>query len=537
MKKVIATLLCLIIFVCAITIPSSAFNYNYCGDFEEVINSLRWWIDTNSQITIEDKFPAETVLYYTFNRFDAEEYGEDLVYEEGQEFYRWVVIPTTVFEEKAQNCFKNFTADELRQCIYEVYDETLDDYISTTYYNPERNAYVFPTQGGFGDSGQYKVEGYLQEGNDYLVYSNFVEPLGDGFNPGTLVEGKDYFLLDGMYYEYRHTVKTVISFKNGEFQFSSWERCRRPSDTTGFIFPDTEFKEDSSLGTSTSSEPQTTTSSNPSDSFPSNPSDTSSKPSDNNTNTSKPNNTESEQTNTSSVEDTTVTSSETTVSREPQNVNTSSKEENISSQKPQNIISSKPTGSKEQNSSLDDEYKLLAQIDTAKVEAADGTFPKGTVVLLEEIKDTVRLEKINTSVLSIASKFIAYEITSKNQNISVTPNGKVRVTFNVPEDFDIQNTAVYYLTNDGNTELIESKISEENRAISVELSHFSTYILAEKTKGTVIVPEKNPTTTPTPTEKDSGNYVWLVILVSVVILLGGGFMAFYFLYFKKKQKQ
>ena len=531
MKKIIATMLCLIIFVFSVTVSSGAFNYNYCSEFEEVINSLRWWIDTSVQITKDDNFPADTVLYYTFNTFDIDEYGEEFIEDENEGYYKQIVIPTAVFEERAQNCFKNFSTEELRQCIYEVYDETLDEYVSSTYYNPERNAYIFQTLGGFGDSGEYKVEGYLQEGNDYLVYSNFVEPIGESFNPEMLVEGKDYFIIDGEYYEYRHSVKTVISFKNGEFQFSSWERCIRPSDTTGFIFPHTTFEDNSSLDTTTSSETQTTISSKPSDTLSSDSTDI------NTTTSSDLNSTNSEQTNASSVVDTTVTSSETTVSREPQNVNTSSKEGNISSQKPQNIISSKPTSSKEQNSSLDDEYKILAQIDTAKAEASDGTFPKGTVVLLEEIKDTVRLEKINASVLSIASKFIAYEITAKNQNISVTPNGKVRVTFNVPEDFDLQNTAVYYLTNDGNTELIESKISEENRTIAVELSHFSTYILAEKTKGTIIVPEKNPTTTPTPTEKDSGTYLWLVILVSVVIVLGGGFMAFYFLYFKKRERK
>ena len=58
------------------------------------------------------------------------------------------------------------------------------------------------------------------------------------------------------------------------------------------------------------------------------------------------------------------------------------------------------------------------------------------------------------------------------------PSGKLTVTFDIPDGYSA-NVAVYYMAEDGVLTKLDGVVDIENRTVTVELEHFSTYILAD----------------------------------------------------------
>ena len=92
---------------------------------------------------------------------------------------------------------------------------------------------------------------------------------------------------------------------------------------------------------------------------------------------------------------------------------------------------------------------------------------------------------------------MAYDITAMCHSSAVQPNGKVKVTFNIPENFDMSRVALVYIDDNGGLEEIASKIDSAAKTITAELEHFSTYAVIEtaekKTDTTNIKTETNDT--------------------------------------------
>ena len=63
--------------------------------------------------------------------------------------------------------------------------------------------------------------------------------------------------------------------------------------------------------------------------------------------------------------------------------------------------------------------------------------------------------------------------------MTVQPNGKVKVIFDIPENFDPAKTVLYYVGEDGKYEKISLTISSDKKTATAELTHFSTYVLSE----------------------------------------------------------
>ncbi len=169
----------------------------------------------------------------------------------------------------------------------------------------------------------------------------------------------------------------------------------------------------------------------------------------------------------------------------------------------------------------------VAEQQGIKLEAEATVFPENTVVKVEKIEKAEKIEQITVAVRDIAEKFVAYEITAECDNVEVQPDGKVVATFEIPEGFRTDRIAVLYVSDDGKTERLESKVNEETKTVEAALSHFSTYLVAEVNESEVISNVDED-------EAESGNtWVWVVIAVAVLLAAGG--TAFYFFYFKKKQ--
>ena len=83
--------------------------------------------------------------------------------------------------------------------------------------------------------------------------------------------------------------------------------------------------------------------------------------------------------------------------------------------------------------------------------------------------------------------------------MTVQPNGKVKVIFEIPENFDPAKTVLYYVGEDGKYENIPLTISGDKKTATAELTHFSTYVLSE----TVDSPK---------TGDNRDNMIWLLAL-------------------------
>ena len=127
----------------------------------------------------------------------------------------------------------------------------------------------------------------------------------------------------------------------------------------------------------------------------------------------------------------------------------------------------------------------------------------------------------------MGSNFVAYDVTAIRDNVVVQPNGTVTVSFKIPEGFG-KNVAVFYISDDGISEKLESAISEDGKSISATLSHFSSYAVVELDAADTETNVDNATD-----ENSSNNTLWIIIAIVAVIIIAGVIIAIIFI--KKKK--
>ena len=79
---------------------------------------------------------------------------------------------------------------------------------------------------------------------------------------------------------------------------------------------------------------------------------------------------------------------------------------------------------------------------------------------------------------NVAEKFVAFEFTAVKDEAAVQPNGKLTVTFSIPAGYS-NDVVVYYMDEQGVLTKLDGVVNVDERTITVELEHFSTYILAD----------------------------------------------------------
>lgn len=166
-------------------------------------------------------------------------------------------------------------------------------------------------------------------------------------------------------------------------------------------------------------------------------------------------------------------------------------------------------------------------------EANEGTFEKGSEIRIEEIKeDNPAFASVKNILKDICKKFKLYDITAYLNGAKIQPNGEVTVTFNIAEGFG-KNVAVYYITEDGSYEKLESAVSEDGKTVSARISHFSNYAvckISEETDEAKAAETKNDKET----KNKKSSKTWIIILTAVILLAGAGTGAFFYIR-KKKQ--
>ena len=128
----------------------------------------------------------------------------------------------------------------------------------------------------------------------------------------------------------------------------------------------------------------------------------------------------------------------------------------------------------------DETLVSLVDSENVSVKSEKDVFPKDTVVTVKEINSGKSFDTVNTALKTTAKKFTVYDITATNENVSVQPNGTVKATFNIPENYDIDSVAVVYISDDGKVETLSSVVDKESKTVTAELLHFSFYAVIEK---------------------------------------------------------
>ena len=162
-----------------------------------------------------------------------------------------------------------------------------------------------------------------------------------------------------------------------------------------------------------------------------------------------------------------------------------------------------------------------------EIKTDEGVFQEGTEIKIEVIeKEHTEFEKVKTALKEVGSNFVAYDVTAIRDNVFVQPNGTVTVSFKIPEGFG-KNVAVFYISDDGISEKLESAISEDGKSISATLSHFSSYAVVE------LDAADTETNVDNATDENSSNTLWIIIAIVAVIIIAGVIIAIIFI--KKKK--
>lgn len=158
-----------------------------------------------------------------------------------------------------------------------------------------------------------------------------------------------------------------------------------------------------------------------------------------------------------------------------------------------------------------------------KLETTTAVLPSNTILFSEIVKEQTILDKVNKEVLKYGvSKCKVYDINLLKDGAKIQPNGKVKISIPIPNDYNKSKLEVYRI--DDNGEIIKYNVTVNGEYASFETDHFSIYVLAEK---------KEETAPSTPTvnkgEKDetpkTGIQDITYIITAVVIISAIGIIA------------
>lgn len=116
-----------------------------------------------------------------------------------------------------------------------------------------------------------------------------------------------------------------------------------------------------------------------------------------------------------------------------------------------------------------------------KIDSATSVLPPNTVLIAEELSSGSMYD-IASSLLTNATKFIAFEIRLNSNGAQVQPDGTVKISIPIPENFNNSNLAVYRIDDYGSKILYDVTITADGATeyATFLTDHFSTYVLAEE---------------------------------------------------------
>lgn len=119
------------------------------------------------------------------------------------------------------------------------------------------------------------------------------------------------------------------------------------------------------------------------------------------------------------------------------------------------------------------------------LKAEEGVFPADTTFEIATPEEAV-LKQIQKALGKEVSRFVAYDIQASAQ-----PDGTVQVIFAIPEGFDPEKMALYYISQEGQPQRLEARVDAGEGVIVAQLSHFSLYVLAQMQEAEILPGDAN----------------------------------------------
>lgn len=149
---------------------------------------------------------------------------------------------------------------------------------------------------------------------------------------------------------------------------------------------------------------------------------------------------------------------------------------------------------------------------TSEIDKEDTTTnDKNMKLVTNKVTDKTILERVKTALKNISNKYTVYDINLLENNAKVQPNGKVKVSLPIPNDYNKEELVVYRIEENG--EKTKYDVTVEGDNATFETDHFSIYVLADVTGTKQGEKDETPKTGTT-------NNIHFVLPLAVVTTLG-----------------
>ncbi len=159
--------------------------------------------------------------------------------------------------------------------------------------------------------------------------------------------------------------------------------------------------------------------------------------------------------------------------------------------------------------------------------------PSDTQLIVTEITTGDSYNTVTTALENITNKFIVYDITLISNNVIIQPDGNVKISIPIPDDFSTSNLVVYRVEDDGSKTRYEVTVEEIDgiQYAIFETDHFSIYVLADESTSittedttvgeneTELSEDEKDDTPKTGTKNVIDNFIVAIVLVAIIVLV------------------
>lgn len=112
---------------------------------------------------------------------------------------------------------------------------------------------------------------------------------------------------------------------------------------------------------------------------------------------------------------------------------------------------------------------------------AGQVFEPGTVITVERITQGTTYDSVTKALAQVVAELdnaAILEFTATRDGKVVQPDGALSVTFAIPQNLSPDHLKLFYVSEDGKYQEVEITVNWDARTVTANLTHFSTYVLA-----------------------------------------------------------
>lgn len=189
----------------------------------------------------------------------------------------------------------------------------------------------------------------------------------------------------------------------------------------------------------------------------------------------------------------------------------------------ENLYTIKLSTTKEPNSLViirktDSSLKIVDETTNIKMDTNIAVVPENTKLVVTEITEGKTYNTVKSSLENV-NKFKVFDITLLSDNIKIQPNGNVKISIPIPDNFNTSNLVVYRVTDNGDKTKYNVKIEtiDNVKYATFETDHFSTYVLTDESTNNEVI-DVNTQGEKDNTPKTGIEYTSLSIIAIITIL-------------------